>query len=782
MNKFAFFRRLPIQFPEEFVAMKRLSKALSSITCLIILSVLSCSTTPDLTELDSPFKFVTLFETESQELPVLYKPQSCYGSDGDLLVFAGDQYIAVSQNGGESWKHTAFLNQRLSMSSTRFGTYDTIDCNRIAFQDQMILIFSSHSGNIAALSLDRGEHWVFHTTRDGKAFGMASFNTDVFFSPKGFYGENIIFRSQYGAALWNPKHNNVPLLIEPPFEARFLKLNEKYITFIATDFSGVAFYDISDSSWQIIKQEESGLSGNIRTALRNENIIIVGGMTGMFISHDQGDSFQNIAESADFPDGWYPWVIGKVDGDSVIMNLQRKHPGENINNTWGIQDRIVENQGFYAFSEDRGVSWEVKAYHYPEDVDLLRQMNNSSPGKQLQVVSYDIPDPIKTGVEKIDGKPVLFRSAPLDKSYPFERSLDMGQSWERYDDNFKYYGRDRSIDGRHTEISRDGGQSWNDVKFNFEKADHSRIYDTPTYEDFLFAAYYSDGLLDRSNTQKYFDLLDRVYLEFNMRFIPHIYSDICMQNDQVLVKSRDGLYLSQDFGFTFKKIDSLPVPLNEIGLFYFEGDAIFLRGYSGYVSRDRGESWQPIEIPVNLINEARNTGAENGIGFTPDKIDIYEEGNAVYGFFRKDGDFPYIAIFRKDRVGPGSDSWQPVGKVVKPINNGYVTAINGDNIVILYLGKYHSENGEPYRSIFPMHMSTDRGMTWAKLELTDFVEKKTLLDAVSAEDFSLYPIDNGILLGTDKGIYKVSFNGIDNEAPVELGKRQNSSVVVSGKI
>ncbi len=693
--------------------------------------------------------FERIFEVDAQPLPVLYKMDSQpnfmgYGSDGDLLITTFDQYIAVSRDRGETWTHTLLPNSKLPDGSFRFNQYARMVTNKITIDGKQILI----TGAIDAYSSDRGKTWIFHRRDENSVFGKIPFGTEGEFRADVLFEGKILFDGREHAAVWDPSGTTSPTLITPPFTGRYQYFSGDYISFFADDYTSAAFYNIENGEWQIIRQGSHGLKGDIRIAVRNNDTLIVGGAAGLFLSRDRGETFRPIDNGIDFPAGWHPWVVSRLEGDRIVLKLQRSRPP--LQYIWHVSDieEFRERLGYVSISNDGGETWEHKTYNVDNDLDFFKQMKSSDPDGRTQLIAYM---PAEFEIQDQHDKTILYRPAPLDRDYPWERSLDGGKSWQRYDE--EWTGLDIESDNRrHLEISTDYGKSWHEAPFHFTNGSRSQTGlepgDIPVMEDLIFAAKYSDGNFQKDGEAgKYLDLLNRLFDKFNRRFIPDHNIDI--RGDRIILRVNDELYLSENFGRSFSRLENLPFSSLQVENPQFFRDTIIInKNYrSYYAANATGTGWKYIEENNDSKNEA-------GLDFTPHSSRFASSEDYFYAIFSQRSSNGFLFYpYRRNKVAFGEDnSWEAIAEPVRVFMDRPTFTAAGDNMAIL---EYNSTMQKIQNNTLLLHLSHDGGKTWKDYNTYAMIEESRVLEYIEKGDFELLPVSNGVILGTPSGIYRL---------------------------
>ncbi len=693
--------------------------------------------------------FEKIFEVDARPLPVLYKMDSQpnfmgYGSDGDLLITTFDQYIALSRDRGKTWTHTLLPNTKRPDGSYRFDQYAMMVTDHIYIEGEQILI----TGAIDAYSSDRGKTWLFHTRDENTAFGKIPFGMDGEFRAKALFEGKILFDGKERAAIWNPSGREAPALITPPVKGRYQYYSGDYISFFADDYTSAALYNPGNEEWQIISQGTHGLKGDIRVAVRNRDTLIVGGTAGLFLSRDRGETFRAIDNGTDFPAGWHPWEVSRLAGDEIVLKLQRSRPA--LGNIWGVHDieEYRERLAYISVSHDGGDTWEHKTYNVENDLDYFKHMKSSDPDGRTQLIAYM---PVEREIQDRHDRTILYRPAPLDRNYPWERSLDGGNTWQRYDE--EWTGLDIESDNRrHLEISTDRGKTWQEAPFHFMNGTSSQTGlepgDIPVIEDLIFAAHNSDGnFQDDGEAGKYLDLLNRLFVQFNRRFIPDHNIDI--RGDRIVLRVNDKIYLSEDLGRTFSEVDNLPFSAMQVGNLQFFRDTIMInKDYRSYYAADSTvKNWEYIREDNNRKNEAE-------LSFTPHSSRFASTGDYVYAIYsqRSSNGFLFYPYRRNTMAYGETNPWESIGVPVRVFMDHPTFAVSGNNMAIW---EYNPTIHNIHNNTVLLHLSHDGGKTWKDWNLYAMIEDPRVREYLEKADFELVPVSDGVIFGTPSGLYRI---------------------------
>lgn len=705
------------------------------------------------TETD-PVRFEALFEVESRSLPVLYdfadrNQNASYATGSDFLIVTYGRTIAVSHDAGNTWNHTIAPNLKLEDHSLLFNwrseTWGYNALPDIHIDGDRILL----SGALSAFSRDRGRSWAFHFHGESDVFGTdltgsAAIGPDNL-KVTGLVPEGFILESGSRWSILNTNTGRIIRSFDVPFDDFHVADGPPVYCFVSRDNDSLVFYDATNGARQRLNAGSGGLPADLRVGKKYGATIVVGSIDGFYISRDDGNTFQSLDDLVRPPSGFHIEGIATIERDSIVLRLGGAPPPRDFiwRTGFGLpQYSFFGRQIHYATSNDGGRTWSFVFFDLERNRGILYKRLSRSPDQNLQLIRYiedyqwvDADDP-----------GILYR--PNEPFHPlhWQRSRDNGETWEAFDpyeEGGIYYTR---RGGRPVfEISRDRGETWRPVPFLFSNVDRSQTgvgaSDTPLLGDFVFAATEAGGRFGSSVFTESLNTVNRINRALGFRIGAESAVSIETDGGELVFAIDDTLYYSRRDGTDVRTIP-VPVPEGHIrGLEFTDGTiSVAVRSDNRtYFSPDYGRTWSVRwEIPsldpgYQPLNVRAMTAFDGVISY------------AVATKVVSEDPFSYIyELFRTVETESGP-KWVKFAEILEPRISHPRFDVRG-NVMVIHHGNEISSG---------FHFSDDAGETWSYTEFDTVVSDRGLLGYIANNDYELFPVPGGLVLGTESGTYRV---------------------------
>lgn len=707
-------------------------------------------------------RFEALFEVESRSLPVLYdfadrNTIASYATGSDFLIVTYGRTIAVSRDAGNTWNHIIAPNLKLEDHSLLFNwrskTWGYNALPDIHIDGDRILL----SGALSAFSRDRGRSWAFHFHGDSDVFGTDLTGSAAIgpgdLKVTGLVPEGFILESGARWSILNTNTGRIVRSFDVPFDDFHVADGPPVYCFVSRDNDSLVFYDATSGALQRFIAGSGGLPADLRVGKKYGDTIVVGSIDGFYISRDDGNTFQPLDDLVRPPSGFHIEGIATIERDSIVLRLGGTPPNPNFIWTNGFGrvpgTSIKIRRVHYATSNDGGRTWDFVFFDLERNRDILYERFSRSSDQNLRLIRY-VEDYQWVAA---DDSGILYRpNEPFDPLH-WQRSRDNGETWEAFD---PYEGSVIWIKNRGGrpvfEVSRDRGETWQAVPFLFSNVDRSRTgvgaSDTPLVGDFVFAATEAGGRFGSSVFAESLDTVNRINRALGFRIGAESAVSIESDGGELAFAIDDTLYYSNRDGTAVRTIP-VPVPEGHIrGLEFADGTiSVALKGDDRiYFSPDYGRTWsvrweipsldpgyQPLNVGAMTLNVRAMT--------TFDGVNSYALATKVVS----EDPFSYIyELFRTVETESGP-KWVKFSEILEPRISHPRFDVRG-NVMVIHHGNEISSG---------FHFSDDAGETWSYTEFDTVVPDRGLLRYIANNDYKLFPIPGGMLLGTENGTYRV---------------------------